>query len=41
MDAFGHSNGIPRLFADIGFEAVFMSRADAEYKTQKANQREL
>lgn len=32
LDNFGHSNGVPRLFADLGLEAVFMSRGDAEYK---------
>lgn len=28
MDPFGHSNGNPRLFADMGFDAWFFSRLD-------------
>jgi hypothetical protein len=30
-----------RIFADLGLEAVFMSRADAEYKEQKAKNKQI
>ena len=28
IDPFGHSNANPRLFAEMGFDAVFFARAD-------------
>lgn len=41
MDAFGHSIANTRLFADFGFDAVFMSRADREDRKQKEKKASL
>ena len=35
IDAFGHSSTNARLFADFGFEAIFMSRLDREDKEER------
>ena len=32
IDTFGHSNGNPRLFAEMGFDAWFFARLDYEDK---------
>lgn len=41
LDAFGHSSANARLFADFGFDAVFMSRADREDRKQKEKSKSL
>jgi alpha-mannosidase len=41
LDAFGHSSAMTRIFADLGMEALFMSRGDMEYKQQKAKNKML
>jgi len=35
IDPFGHSNTNMRLFADIGFDAVFMGRMDRHDKAER------
>jgi len=35
IDAFGHSNGNAALFADFGFDAVFMSRINFPDREQR------
>ncbi len=36
IDPFGHSSANPRLFADMGIEAWFFSRLDAENLNQRS-----
>ncbi len=38
IDPFGHSNGNPRLFAEMGFDAVFFARADYQDREKRLNE---
>lgn len=41
IDAFGHSSTNARLFADFGFEAIFMSRLDREDKEERLRKKSM
>ena len=41
MDSFGHSAGNARLYADIGFEAVFFARMDRPEIKNRFKKKEL
>ena len=41
IDPFGHSNGNPRLLADMGMEAWFFARLDYEDKAKRMNKKTM
>lgn len=41
VDPFGHSSANPRLFADMGFEAWWFARIDAQDKEQRIKDKSL
>ena len=41
IDAFGHSSTNARLFAELGFEAIFMSRLDREDKEERLKKKSM
>ena len=41
IDPFGHSNTNARLFAEMGFDALFFARIDFEDKNKRMNEKTL
>ena len=41
IDPFGHSNANARLFAEMGFEALFFARIDYKDKERRKSDKEL
>jgi alpha-mannosidase len=41
IDSFGHSSANAALFADFGFDALFMSRIDDDERNQRKSKEEM
>jgi len=41
LDPFGHSNGNPRLFAEMGFDAWFFARLDYQDKSKRLDEKTM